>query len=219
MRLLLVEDDVMLGKPTVEGLKLAGYAVDWFQNAEDAALALTSVSYDLILLDINLPGQSGLEWLKQLRGDQNLLPVLLLTAHDALKFKLEGFNVGADDYVVKPFDLDELVARAGALIRRAKGRGSPEIVCGDVVFNTQTRQVQKNETPVLLSGKELAILEILMNNKGRTISKQQIEDQIYDWNSIGIESNTVEVHISSIRRKLGKDLVKTMRGVGYMIAA
>lgn len=217
MRLLLVEDDKQLGKATAEGLRIAGFAVDWFQNAEDAALAIKSTSFDLIVLDVNLPGQSGLNWLKNLRSANIILPVLLLTARDALRHKIEGFDTGADDYLVKPFDLDELIARCSALIRRAQGRASPVIAAGDVTLNTQTRQVLKGGEPILLSGKELAILEILMNAKGHTVSKQRIEEKIYDWESTGIESNTVEVHISSIRRKLGKELVKTMRGVGYMI--
>ncbi|MCB1592320.1 MAG: response regulator transcription factor [Alphaproteobacteria bacterium] len=217
MRLLLVEDDKYLGKATTEGLRIAGFATDWFKNAEDAALALASTPYDLLLLDINLPGQSGLKWLKNLRQEDNMMPVLLLTARDALHHKIEGFDAGADDYLVKPFDLDELVARCGALIRRAQGRASPVITCKDVAFDTQTRKVMKNGSPVLLSGRELAILEILMNAKGHTVSKKQIEEKIYDWDSSEVESNTVEVHISSIRRKLGRDLITTVRGVGYMI--
>ncbi len=217
MRLLMVEDDKQLGKATAEGLRIAGFAVDWFQNAEDAALAVRSTRFDLIVLDINLPGCSGLNWLKDLRSSNSILPVLLLTARDALHHKVEGFNAGADDYLVKPFDLDELVARCGALIRRSQGRANPVIVCGDITFNTQTRQVMKGKSPVLLSNRELGILEILMNAKGCTVSKQQIEEKIYDWDSTGTESNTVEVHVSSIRRKLGKELVKTVRGVGYLI--
>ncbi len=217
MRLLLVEDDKQLGKATAEGLRIAGFAIDWFQNAEDAALAIKSTSFDLVILDINLPGQSGIGWLKNLRAANNMLPVLLLTARDALHHKIEGFNTGADDYLVKPFDLDELTARCNALIRRSQGRASPIVQCGDVTFNTLTRQVQKKGETVLLSSRELTILEILMGNKGQTVSKQQIEEKIYDWSNAGIESNTVEVHISSIRRKLGKELILNIRGLGYRI--
>lgn len=217
MRLLLVEDDEQLGKATAEGLRIAGFSIDWFMNAEDAALALLSIPFDLVILDINLPGLSGLSWLKSLRTSGNMVPVLLLTAQDALHHKIEGFNTGADDYLVKPFDLDELVARSGALIRRSQGRASPIIHSRDVTFNAQTREVQKKGKAVLLSKKETDILEILMSHKGQTVSKQQIEEKIYDWSSPGIESNTVEVHISSIRRKLGKNFITNFRGIGYRI--
>lgn len=216
MRVLLVEDDSMLGKATAEGLRTA-YAVDWCESAEDASAALRTTPYDLIILDINLPGQSGLDLLKDLRGANDQRPVLFLTARDSISHRIEGLNVGADDYLVKPFDLDELIARAGALIRRSQGRASPEINCGKINYNPSAKQAKKNGKIVKLSGRELAVLEILMTQLGKVISKAQIEERIYDWDSGDIESNTIEVHISALRRKLGKDLVKTIRGVGYMI--
>ena len=216
MRVLLVEDDSMLGKATAEGLRTA-YAVDWCESAEDASAALRTTPYDLIILDINLPGQSGLDLLKDLRGANDQRPVLFLTARDSISHRIEGLNVGADDYLVKPFDLDELIARAGALIRRSQGRASPEINCGKINYNPSAKQAKKNGKIVKLSGRELAVLEILMTQLGKVISKAQIEERIYDWDSGDIESNTIEVHISALRRKLGKDLIKTIRGVGYMI--
>ena len=212
----MVEDDSMLGKATAEGLRTA-YAVDWCESAEDASAALRTTPYDLIILDINLPGQSGLDLLKDLRGANDQRPVLFLTARDSISHRIEGLNVGADDYLVKPFDLDELIARAGALIRRSQGRASPEINCGKINYNPSAKQAKKNGKIVKLSGRELAVLEILMTQLGKVISKAQIEERIYDWDSGDIESNTIEVHISALRRKLGKDLIKTIRGVGYMI--
>ncbi len=217
MRILLVEDDTMLGKATAEGLKTA-YAVDWCESAEDAAEALKTTPYDLVILDVNLPGQSGLDLLKTLRGTNDNCPVLFLTARDAIAHRIEGLNAGADDYLIKPFDLDELIARAGALIRRSQGRANPEISCGDIIYNPAGKQITKKGKPIALSGRELAVLEILMGHIGKVISKGQIEERIYDWGTGDIESNTIEVHISALRQKLGKDLIKTIRGVGYMIA-
>jgi DNA-binding response OmpR family regulator len=218
LRVLLVEDDIMLGKATVEGLKTA-YAVDWCESAEDATEALKTTPYDLVVLDVNLPGKSGLDLLKALRQINDNRPVLFLTARDAVAHRIEGLNAGADDYLVKPFDLDELIARAGALIRRSQGRANPEISCGDVSYDPSAKQAKKKGKAIKLSARELAVLEILMSHIGKVINKTQIEEHIYDWNSGDIESNTIEVHISALRRKLGKDLIKTIRGVGYMISA
>jgi DNA-binding response OmpR family regulator len=217
LRILLVEDDKMLGKATADGLRTA-YAVDWCENAEDAANALRTTSYDLVLLDVNLPGQSGMGLLKNMRAANDTRPVLFLTARDTVAHRIAGLNAGADDYLVKPFDLDELIARAGALIRRSQGRANPEITCGEITYNPEAKTANKNGELVKLSGRELAILEILMNNIGRIISKEQLEGHIYDWNSGDIESNTIEVHISALRRKLNKNFIKTVRGVGYMIS-
>lgn len=216
MRVLLVEDDVMLGKATVEGLKTA-FAVDWCESAEDASAALKATPYDLVIMDINLPGQSGLDLLKDLRGANDDRPVLFLTARDTVRQRIEGLNAGGDDYLVKPFDLDELIARSSALIRRSQGRASPEIVSGNISYDPGAKKVTQDGKTVKLSGRELAVLEILITHPGKVISKAQIEDHIYDWDSGDIESNTIEVHISALRRKLGKDLIETIRGVGYMI--
>ena len=216
MRVLLVEDDDMLGKATASGLAIA-HAVDWVKSAEDAALALKTNPYALIVLDINLPGQSGLELLAELRREGNDIPCLFLTARDAVYNKIEGLNAGGDDYLVKPFDLDELLARAAALIRRSQGRASPVLAHGGIRLDAAAKSVEKNGKSVTLSGREFAIAEILLGNIGRVISKAQIESQIYDWGSEDIGSNTVEVHISALRRKLGKDFVKTIRNVGYTV--
>ena len=216
MRILLVEDDNMLGKATTEGLRTS-FAVDWCQSAEDAQDAIEVTSYDLIILDIGLPEKSGLEMLREMRAANDSCPVLFLTARDAIQHRVEGLNAGADDYLVKPFDLDELIARAGALIRRAQGRANPEIKWHDIVFDPTGKQLRKDGKLIKLSGRELAILQHLMENIGRVLSRTQIEDHIYDWDSNTFESNTVEVHISALRRKLGKDFIRTIRGVGYMI--
>ncbi len=216
MRILLVEDDIQLGKATEEGLKIS-FAVDWCQSAEDAEVALATTTYDLMVLDINLPEKSGLELLKELRSSNEKCPVLFLTAYDGLKNRIEGLNAGADDYLVKPFDLDELIARIGAVIRRSQGRATPVITFGEITFDPVSRQVSQGGEVVKLSARELAVFEILMNNISKIVSKQQIEEHVYDWTNEDIESNTIEVHISALRRKLGKDVIKTMRGIGYIL--
>lgn len=216
MRILLVEDDEMLGKATLAGLRTM-FAADWMQTAEDAEEALRTTSYDLLVLDINLPKKSGLDILQDLRRAEVRTPCLFLTARDAVYHRVEGLNAGADDYLVKPFDLDELLARCGALIRRAQGRATPVIRHGDIVLDAVAKSVRKGGEVVSLSARELAIAELLLGNAGKIFSKRQIEDRIYDFDSGDIGSNTVEVHISSLRRKLGKDLVKTIRNIGYTV--
>lgn len=216
MRVLLVEDDVMLGKATLAGLRTA-FAADLLTTAEDAEAALRAQAYDLLVLDINLPEKSGLELLAQLRERGNLIPCLLLTARDATYHRVEGLNAGADDYLVKPFDLDELLARCAALIRRAHGRAAPQIRNAGIVIDPVAKTVQQDGKHVALSAREFAIAEYLLNNIGKVLSKQQIEGHIYDWSNDDIGSNTVEVHVSSLRRKLGKDFVKTIRNIGYVV--
>ncbi len=216
MRILLVEDDKQLGRATEEGLKMS-FAVDWCQSAEEAEIALATTSYDLVVLDINLPEKSGLELLRDQRRQNQECPVLFLTAYDGVTHRIEGLNAGADDYLVKPFDLDELIARISAVIRRSQGRATPDIVAGDIVFDPVARQVTQKGEVVKLSARELAVLEILMNNLSRIVSKEQIEEHIYDWGSGDIGSNTIEVYISALRRKLGREVIKTMRGIGYIL--
>ncbi len=218
MRLLLVEDDRNLGKATAEGLK-ESYAVDWVRSAEEAEDALATTTYDMAILDINLPGKSGLEMLSGLRKRKSALPVMMLTARDAVYHRIEGLNTGADDYLVKPFDLDELLARCAALLRRANTQGQTVITVRDISFEPATGKVEKAGKPILLSGREKAIFEILMLNKDCPVSKSKIEERIYDWGTGDIESNTIEVHIAGLRRKVGKDFIKTIRGVGYMVCA
>lgn len=216
MRLLLVEDDNNLGRATTEGLR-ESFAVDWVRTAEEASDALATTAYDLIVLDINLPGISGLEFLAQLRTKKNQMPVLLLTARDAVRHRVEGLNAGADDYLVKPFDLDELLARCAALVRRTQGNAEPVVTAGDISFEPATGTLLKKGSPVVLSGRERAVFDVLIHNIGRPVSKSKIEERIYDWGSGDIESNTIEVHIAALRRKLGRETIKTIRGVGYMI--
>lgn len=216
MRLLLVEDDKNLGKATAEGLR-ESFAVDWVRSAEDADEALATTAYDLLVLDINLPGMTGLELLAKLRAGKARVPVLLLTARDAVRHRVEGLNAGADDYLVKPFDLDELLARCAALVRRAQGNAEPFVTMGDITFEPASGTLQKDGKAVLLSGRERAVFDVLARNIGRPVSKAKIEERIYDWSSEDVESNTIEVHIAALRRKLGRETIKTIRGVGYMI--
>lgn len=216
MRILLVEDDKNLGKATAEGLR-DSYATDWVQSAEEAEDALATTSYALIVLDINLPGASGLELLNGLRKDKNQIPVLLLTARDAVRHRVEGLNTGADDYLVKPFDLDELLARCAAVTRRSKGDASPVITYKNLSYEPASGHLELDGKTVSLSGRERAVFDCLIRNIGRSVSKDKITESIYDWSSEEIESNTIEVHIAALRRKLGRDLIKTQRGVGYMI--
>lgn len=216
MRLLLIEDDQNLGKATAEGLK-ESFAVDWVKSAEEGQDALATTSYDILVLDINLPGISGIDLLTQLRQNKNQIPVLLLTARDAVRHRIEGLNTGADDYLVKPFDLDELLARCAALVRRARGHAETVIQVADILFEPASGQLEKNGKSVILSGRERAIFDVLIHNVNRPVSKAKIEERIYNWSSEEIESNTIEVHIAGLRRKLGREIIKTIRGVGYMI--
>ncbi len=216
MRILLVEDDRNLGQATAEGLR-DNYAIDWVMSAEEAEDAMATIDYALIVLDINLPGKSGLELLADLRMDKQQIPVLLLTARDAVYHRVEGLNAGADDYLVKPFDLDELLARCGALIRRSAGHGEPVIAHKDLRYEISTGHLQRGDKVIVLSARERTIFDCLIRNVGRVFSKEKIMEHVYDWSNEDIESNTIEVHISALRRKLGKDLIKTVRGVGYMI--
>jgi len=215
-RVLLVEDDAMMGQAVKIALSQAGYAVDLIDTAEDAEAALDTTPYDLVVLDINLPGKSGLEMVSGLRKRRKDIPVLALTARNTIKQKVEGFTAGADDYVVKPFDLEELLARLQALLRRSNGRSSSHITNGIITLDSAARTVQKNGRPVDLSAREFAVLATLMENLGKVMNKQEIEDKLYGWD-IEIESNAVEVHISHLRKKLGDQIIKTIRGLGYIV--
>ncbi len=215
MRILLVEDDEQLGRATQQGLKIS-FAVDWVKSAEMAESALSTVAYELLILDINLPGKSGLSLLRELRKKKVLTPILLLTARNAIEHRVEGLNAGADDYLIKPFDLDELIARCGALLRRGEV-SEPAIVHGDLYYEPATAYASISGAKVKLSAKENAILSCLVRNLGRPVSKKKIEQSIYDWSSELVESNTIEVHIAALRRKLGKNLITTSRGIGYSI--
>ena len=216
MRLLLIEDDPQLGKALYQGLKQE-YIADWFKTAEEGEASISASSYDVIVLDINLPGMSGLEWLQSLRNRKFDIPVLLLTARDAPSQRVEGLDAGADDYLIKPFDFDELLARVRALLRRQGTIQETVIHYKEISMDLDGKAVSKAGEIVALSGKEFEILRLLLENAGRCLSKEQIEQKIYNWDE-DFASNTVEVHISAIRRKLGKELIKTMRGIGYIVA-
>ncbi|HEX6322046.1 MAG TPA: response regulator [Burkholderiales bacterium] len=217
MRVLVVEDDPMIGRAVVNGMRGAGYAVDWVRDGAAAELALGQGAYDLALLDFGLPKKDGLEVLKWLRRSGRDLPVLVITARDSVADRVAGLDVGADDYLVKPFDLDELLARARAVIRRRSGRASPEIAHGVLVLDPVHRTVTFRGVPVELSAREFAVLEVLMQEPGAVVSREKLEDAVYGWGS-EVGSNTVEVHLHHLRRKLDPRLIRNVRGVGYRIA-
>ena len=216
MRLLLVEDDSILGDGIRTGLAQEGYAVDWVTDGYLAGHALQSEHYDLLLLDLGLPRRSGLDVLKELRVRGDKLPVLILTARDTVHDRVVGLDSGGDDYLVKPFALDELCARVRALLRRASERGTPMIHHGPVTLDPAARKVSRDGVTVELSAREFALLQTLLENVGRVLSRARIEQSLYAWGE-EIESNAVEVHIHHLRKKLGSSLIRTIRGVGYVI--
>ena len=216
MRLLLAEDDPMIGASVQRGLRQEGYGVDWLRDGREVEPALAANPYDLLLLDLGLPGRSGLEALVSLRGAGHSLPVLILTARDAVADRIRGLDSGADDYLVKPFDLDELAARVRALLRRHAGRAEPVLQVGALAFDPVARSVTLEGRPVALSARELALLSALLEQPGRPLSRAQLEERVYGWGE-EVESNAVEVHIHSLRRKLGADTIKNLRGVGYFV--
>ena len=216
MRLLLVEDDPMIGHSVQSGLKQEGYSVDWVRDGAAAELAMGNGVYELLLLDLGLPRKSGLELLVSLRKKGVALPVLVITARDSVADRVKGLDAGADDYLVKPFDLDELSARIRALMRRQAGRASPVIEQGPLSLNPATHEVVMNGTPVTLSGREFALLQAFLEQPGVPLSRAQLEERIYGWDE-EIESNVVEVYIHSLRRKLGTEWIRNVRGVGYLI--
>lgn len=216
MRLLLVEDDPMIGESVGQGLRQDGFAVDWARDGCAAELALESTAYDLLLLDLGLPRREGLEVLRGLRRRRHRVPVLVITARDAVADRVKGLDAGADDYLVKPFDLDELGARIRALLRRQSGRTEPMIEFGGVVLNPATHAVTVHGKPVAFSAREFALLEALLDRPGVVFSNRQLEEKLYGWGE-EVESNTVEVYIHALRRKLGHKFIKNIRGVGYMV--
>ena len=216
MRLLLVEDDPMIGESVHLGLAQEGYAVDWVKNGQAADSALAAETYDLMLLDLGLPGKDGLQVLAGLRAGKNSLPVLILTARDAVACRVAGLDAGADDYLVKPFDLDELAARIRALLRRRGGRAEPVILHGGLSLDPAHKAVTLVGQPILLSAKEFAILQALLERPGLPLSRAQLEQHVYSWKE-EVDSNAVEVHIHALRRKLGAAWILNLRGVGYYI--
>ena len=228
MRLLLVEDDRMIGEGLRGALRLEGHAVDWVRDAASAQATLTSERFDLVLLDLGLPltaapgaetqAGGGLDVLRTLRSRQDATPVIVLTARDGPGDKVAGLDAGADDYLVKPFDLDELGARIRAVMRRHSGRAEPALSFGGVTLDPATRQVTRDGVAVLLSAREFAVLEALMQRPGALLSRAQLEDRLYGWGE-EIESNAVSVYIHQLRRKLGAEFIQNVRGVGYFVGA
>jgi two-component system response regulator QseB len=216
LRLLLVEDDPMIGKSVQTWLKGQGYAVDWVRDGVAAELSARDTAYDLVLLDLGLPRKDGQQVLAGLRANHRDMPVLVLTARDAIKDRVRSLDAGADDYLVKPFDLDELAARVRALLRRRAGRTEPVIEYGDLKVDPASREVSVAGAPVSLSGREYALLLALLESTGMPQSRAQLEEKVYGWGE-EVESNAIEVHVHALRRKLGADLIRTVRGVGYLV--
>ena len=216
MRLLLVEDDTMIGRAVRQGLDAAGFVVDWVTDGKAAEHALANGVYDLVVLDLGLPGKDGMTLLKEARRRRDTVPVLVVTARDAVSDRIAGLNEGADDYVLKPFDLDELVARVRALLRRRAGNASPLLECGTLVMDPVRREVRVAGEEVTLSAKEFALLEKLMQRPGAVLSREQLEDALYGWER-EVGSNAVEVHLHNLRRKLGAQTIRNVRGVGYKV--
>jgi len=216
MRLLLVEDDTMIGEAVLDLLRAEHYAVDWVRDGEMADTALRTQTYDLVLLDLGLPRRDGLAVLRELRARKDRTPVLVATARDAVAQRIEGLDAGADDYVVKPYDLDELLARIRALVRRAAGRAEPVYEHLGVSLNPATREATVQGQSVVLSAREWAVLEPLIARPGVLLSRAQLEEKLYGWKD-EISSNAVEVYIHGLRRKLGAGLIQNVRGVGYMV--
>lgn len=216
MRLLLVEDDAMIGEVVLQVLRDQHYAVDWVRDGSLADEALRTEQYDLVLLDLGLPKRDGLEVLRALRARRNAVPVLVATARDAVGDRIAGLDAGADDYVVKPYDTDELLARIRALLRRSAGRGEPVFEHKGISLNPATREATVHGQAVSLSAREWAVLEPLMARPGVVLSRAQLEEKLFSWKD-DISSNAVEVYIHGVRKKLGADLIQTVRGLGYVV--
>jgi two-component system response regulator QseB len=216
MRLLLVEDDSMIGEGVHKGLRQDGFAVDWVRDGHAAELAVANGVYDLVVLDLGLPRKDGLDVLVALRRKGNSIPVLVLTARDAVPDRIKGLNSGADDYLVKPFDLDELGARIRALLRRRAGRADPLVQHGELTLNVATHQATFRNKDLGLSAREFALLDVLLERPGAILSRAQLEERLYGWGE-EVESNAVEVYIHSLRKKLGADFIRNVRGVGYLV--
>jgi DNA-binding response OmpR family regulator len=216
MRLLLVEDDGMIGESVCEALEREGYTLDWVRDGKAAEAAIDAQSYAAVLLDLGLPRRDGLEVLRAIRARHNDVPVLVITARDAVSDRVKGLDAGADDYLVKPFDLDELAARVRALTRRAAGRSAPIVEHGPITLDPATREVRLHGKLVSLSAREYALVEALTARPRVVLSRAQLEERLYGWDD-EVASNAVEVHIHNLRRKLGADVIRNERGVGYTI--
>lgn len=217
MRVLVAEDDPMIGAAVERGLRQDGFAVDWVRDGRAAELALADGAHDVLLLDLGLPRKEGQEVLAAMRRRGDARPVLIITARDAIADRVAGLDAGADDYMVKPFDLDELAARVRALVRRRAGRAQPKLFHGTLELDPATREVTRAGVPVGLSPREFALLEALMMRPGAVLSRAQLEERLYGWNE-PVESNAVEVHLHGLRRKLGAQAIRNVRGVGWTLA-
>ncbi|HET8709884.1 MAG TPA: response regulator transcription factor [Spongiibacteraceae bacterium] len=218
MRLLLVEDDRLIGRGVYETLRDEGYAVDWVRDGNAAEAQLKTRVHDLVILDLGLPGQEGLSILRKLRAEHNDIAVLIVTAREAPSDRVLGLDSGADDYLTKPFDLDELSARIRALLRRRAGRADPVIMHRDVSMNLATHHVEMNGLDIALTTREFALLRALLERPGAILSREQLKEKLYAWGH-EVESNTVEVYVHSLRKRLGADFIVTVRGVGYTVVS
>ena len=216
MRILVVEDDHLLGDGITRDLTRAGDTADWITNAEDAWHSLQLEHFDCLILDLGLPGMDGLSLLRQLRKAGSTLPVLILTARDAIEDRISGLDAGADDYLLKPFDLAELRARLRAISRRYKGYSDTHLQLGDIEIDTQSQGVSYQGQPVTLSRREYGLLLTLAENAGKVLSRSRLEESLYGWGN-EVESNSLEVHIHHLRKKLDTSVIRTVRGVGYMM--
>ena len=216
MRILLAEDDQMIGAAVRDALLQDGYVVDWLRDGQRADTALAAGQYDLVLLDLGLPGKDGLAILRALRMRHQAMPVIVITARDAVESRIAGLDAGADDYIVKPFDLDELAARIRSALRRSAGRPEPDLALGDISVDLARRTVLRSGQAVTLSAREYAIVEALALRPGAILSRGQLEQRMYGWGE-EVDSNAVEVHIHAIRKKLGTDFIRNVRGVGYYV--
>lgn len=216
MRILLIEDELVLGEAVATHLERLNHAVDWVQRLDDAGAVLRAVDYGLVLLDLYLPDGSGLDLLRKLRKTEDTRPVIILTARDQISDRVEGLNAGADDYLVKPFDLDELVARILAVQRRSTAQARPKIRTGSLVLDQLARRAWRDDREIVLTSREWAMLDCLAQRAGATLSKAQLEEALYAFGA-EIESNAVEVYISRLRKKLGADAIRTVRGLGYRL--
>lgn len=216
MRILLVEDDTMIGESLREALRRRALACDWVRDGRAADAVLASERFDAVLLDLGLPQRDGLDVLRAMRSRGDATPVIVLTARDALPDRVAGLDAGADDYLVKPFELDELLARLRAVTRRQAGRAQPVLEAGDLRLDPATHEVSRGGRPVLLSAREFALLHALMERPGAIVSRAQLEDRLYGWGE-EVESNAISVYVHQLRRKLGDDVLHTVRGLGYYV--
>ena len=216
MRLLLVEDDHMIGEAVLDLLRADGYAVDWVRDGLAADAALSSQEYDLVLLDLGLPRKDGLDVLRGVRARKQRTPVLVATARDAIVQRVAGLDAGADDYIIKPYDLDELLARIRALLRRSAGRAEPVYEYQNVSIKPGTKEVLVGDQTVILSSREWAVLESLLARPGVILSRAQLEEKLFSWKD-EINSNAIEVYVHGLRKKLGAGLIQNVRGVGYLV--